>query len=337
MGLRTSVGGCIALVGVMSVATGCSGRVPGQAMAVDLRAMAPLAKQFAAPGGKPAVAAAARFAAAPDAKLMTAGPAKAGEVAGVVLPAKADAAKPGDEVAVAPGVASEPAPAVKAPETPGADQAAAGPLEAVATLMKADVAPVAPADPAAPAIAFMIPGLADLASAFEPAAETKVLFQDSFEAGLDAWVSRGLGLPTGAASADDHAVVLATSRARRSLWIKTRTEIDLGASAQPRLRLDFKGQPVALKAVWETEHGDFPEEILLAPMTEGKRGTSIENEEAEEGAPLEFDLTALRQRPGRLVLVARAPRGGAAAPVLDGVTIFDAAGAAPATVEIAAR
>lgn len=323
MRLRTSVTGCIAMLGVVSVTTGCAGRVPGQASAIELRAMAPLAKQLATAGAPKAVTALATLATATDPKLMALPVAKAGDQPADPASAKPDGVKVTEAVAapatVTPAVtpvvaAAEPAP--KADTAPAPEAVAALPVESPVTPVKADVEPVTPA---APEVGFMIPSLADLAAALEPAAEANVLFRDSFEDGLAAWVSRGLGSPAAASPAGD-TVVLATSRARRSMWIKTRTEIDLGQSDQPRLRLDFKGEPVALKAVWETEHGAFTEEVLLAPL---------EAEDAAEDAPLEFDLTALKHRPGHLVLVARAPKGGGAAPVLDGVTIFDAKGPAP--------
>ncbi len=333
MDRRTSVTGCIAMLGIMSVSTGCAGRVPGQASAIDLRAVAPYAKHLAASGDKRAMSALTAVATASDPRLATdpramalvdqkSGDAASPPTAAVAGAATAEAVKLAAPGAVTPAAAEAAAKAVEVPSTePVVAQHQAAPASADVALVDPTVAAAkADAEPPAPELGFMIPGLSDLAAAIAPTPEVKVLFQDSFEDGLAAWVSRGLGQPDADARSDDDTVVLATSRARRSLWIKTRSEIDLGTSAEPRLRLAFKGESVALKAVWETEHGAFTEEILLAP---------IEAEDVADDAPLEFDLTALKQRPGHLVLVARAPKGGAAAPILDGVTIFDAAAPLP--------
>lgn len=326
MGLRTSVTGWIAIIVAGSTASGCAGQLPGQARAMDLRGLAPLAK-LATTGDQKAMAALAAVAATTDPKAL--GDAKAAALAAVkagepAADGRAEAkatpeAPPKAEAAAEVKAPVAPVEAAKAAEpVPPADAAKAPEAPAPEVAPAIDPALAAKAEPeaAAPEIGFMIPGLGDLAAALAPAEDPKVLFRETFDDGLAAWVSRGLGLPAQAAkTGDEDGVVLATSRARRSLWIKTRTEIDLADAAQPRLRLAFKGQPAALKAVWETEHGAFPEEIMLAPV------------EAEaDDAPVEYDLTALKQRPGHLVLVARAPKGGAAAPVLDGVTIFDAAG-----------
>lgn len=325
MGLRTSVTGCITLLGVVTVATGCAGRVPGQASAIDLRAMAPAAsKTLVAMGGDAKAADALKaMAQAPAAKLAldaavkaAAKPAEDGDAAKTEAPA---AEKAGVEPPAAMPAPADAAPAIadataKAPEAIAAEPAPAAAAEVEAAAAKAATDPAS----AAPDLGFTIPSLTDLAAALTTT-ETPVLFQDTFDDGLAAWVSRGLGAPAAAGTADD-AVVLATSRARRSLWIKTRTEIDLAGSAQPRLRLDFKGQATALKAVWETDNGDFPEEILLTPA-EAAEGAAAD-------APPEFDLAALKGRPGHLVLVARAPKGTGTAPVLDAVTIYDAKDAA---------
>jgi len=165
----------------------------------------------------------------------------------------------------------------------------------------------------APAIGFTLGGLLDAVVPGDADAATRVLFHDGFDEGLADWVSRGLGQATAIANPDT--VVLAGTKARRSLWIKTRSEIDLAASTEPRLRLDFKGAPVALKAVWETDSGAFPEEIMLTAVEPAA--------DAAKDAGPEFDLSDLRGRPGHLVLVARATKG-EAAPVLDAVTIYDA-------------
>ena len=331
MGLRTSVTGCIAMLGVVAAASGCSGRVPGQATALDLRGMTPTLARAALASGDPRATAAL--------KALASLPAADRPALEAVKAQALTAATPGGPAIAAPPAAPpRPLEAPAAPPTlPAAPVAAAPPPDAVMSQPAAALAAPPtdlfgalkpdqePAETGSPVLGFVIPAIADLAAAIAPD-PSPVLFRDSFEAGLADWVSRGLGLPAASQDAEDDAVVLATTKARRSLWIKTRGEIDLARSTEPRLRLEFKGAPVALKAVWETDNGDFPEEILLMPA-----------EAADADAPPEFDLAALKGRPGRLVLVARTPRGADAAPVLDAVTIYDAAVAQRGVTEVASR
>ena len=327
MSLRTSVTGCIAMLGVASVASGCAGQVPGQARAIDLRAMAPAAAQLAVGDGARAAAALKAMAATPTAADAAKDPAAGAALAqaAVPTPTKGPDAAPAEPKADE-KAADQPTEKLAAAVAPTAVEPTSSEAKPGGEPVAAEAAPAAPttpdlvaakaaAEPVAPEVGFVIPSLTDLAAVFTPDVPP-VLFQDSFNEGLAAWVTRGMGaMPTPGEDAD--AVVLATSKARRSLWIKTRTEIDLAGAAQPRLRLDFKGEAVALKAVWETDNGDFPEEILLTP--------AAASDDAAEAAPPEFDLAALKGRPGHLVLVAKAPKGRATAPVLDAVTIYDAA------------
>lgn len=321
MGLRTSVTGCISLLGIVSVATGCSGQAPGQASLARLGlsggAGMALARQLvsspglagktpamaiadaeqvlkaASPTDVKALAALAHVASTVEAAPKDATPAIQPAVPAVVAGIETPAVAPAMIAEIPQTLAAEPPPAVTKPIETAADGTFA-----------------------APAFGFTLGGLLDAALPADTEAATNILFHDGFQDGLAAWVSRGLGLPVATATTGQDAVVLSGTRARKSLWIKTRTEIDLAASNEPRLRLDFKGAPVAIKAVWETDTGSFPEEILLAAVEP--------DADAPKDAAPEFDLSALRGRPGHLVLVARAPKGTDRAPVLDAVTIYDA-------------
>ena len=350
MGQRTSISQMAGVMALVATASGCAGRLPSQAgapgpVALDLRgAGASLTRKLAslelkAPAlllAPPATSPVSGVSAAVSPVAVSAVVAAADASKPLVTPAAADAPKVPAVDAVAPA-AADPAPSAAEPaHAPGALPPSAGGAEAgaAAPSVLAAVVPPAPhmagpavqgvATPVAavaepvgaraamndmkglPAIGFLIPTPREAATALAEAL-APTLFQDGFDDGLSAWMTRGLGTSPAAVDAA-HAVTLATTRARRSTWIKTRDAIDLAASAQPRLKLAFQGEAAPLRAVWETDAGEFPEEILLTPR-----------------ADKEYDLTALRSRPGRLVLVARAPQGETAAPVLDGVTIYDAA------------
>jgi hypothetical protein len=313
--VSVSVSGCVALLGVASVVTGCAGQAPSQAslarLGINGVAGAALAQKLAANVAGDATRSPGAAVAAAQQVLATATPADLKALAALAQAVSADAVASNET----------PAGALAAPATaPQADAASAVAVAEASQNKQSEVAlgpeGIKPAAPdASPAVGFMLGGLSEPVLPGDTEDEAaRVFFHDGFDDGLTAWVSRGLG--QAAAIAKPDTLVLAGTKARRSLWIKTRTEIYLAASAEPRLRLDFKGAPVALKAVWETDAGTFPEEILLAAVEPA-------NDLPKDTAP-EFDLSDLRGRPGHLVLVARAPKGADQAPVLDAVTIYDA-------------
>jgi hypothetical protein len=176
----------------------------------------------------------------------------------------------------------------------------------------------APAVPGAVSVApTLTPGVDTLVEAKPEPAKPVALFEEDFSVDSRQWQIDGAK----GWEVADSALVLAdpgamVSLKQRSFYLKTLKPIDLKTAGEPRLRLSVKndkGSRATFKAVWQSADTALPEETLI--------GTRFEGE--QDWATKEFDLSLLKGRSGRLILMAKAEAG--ARPMLDEVTVYDAA------------
>lgn len=173
-------------------------------------------------------------------------------------------------------------------------------------------------------------GMAALAESLD---QPGVLFSDDFTKGLSSWriaspSAQATRDPAGAwaiVGADDtgtgtRALGLAdrgpAPAAQRTFYLALNEPIDLAGAEQPRLRLGIRNAgsaPASFKAVWQSADTQYPEETLIATRFDADADWETK----------EFDLGNVSNRPGRLVLIARAAQG--AVPMVNDVTVYDSA------------